>query len=87
MKDALRNGISNEITAMLIGSRGEQKTSGNVQLYVYNEEAAGCYTYGAYNDTNRTVTASFDCTRSQGMLFSTQKPTATIEIEPERFGF
>ena len=87
MRDALKSGISNEISGLLIGSRGQQKSQGAVQLFCYVEEGSGAYNYGAHNTSDREVSVTFDCSTNQGMLFSTGEPISTITIPAGQYGF
>lgn len=87
MRDSLNSGISNEISGLLIGSRGQQKSNGAVQLFCYVEDKSGTYNYGAHNTSDRDVNVTFDASNNKGMLFSTDKPMSSITIPAGQYGY
>jgi len=85
MRNMLESGLGQKVNDMLLESRGTEKTQSAVKLMLFNEPESGGYNYGGYNNTDKEKLVTFDCSKSQGMLFSTKNPVAKVNIPPHEY--
>ena len=88
LRDALQNYINYHVMNLLMEENGTIKDpKSKLQMVFYHEPDAGCYNYGFYNNTPRHQRVTFDCTNSQGMLFSGGVPSVTWDIKPRCYEY